>query len=262
MACLRLIPPSWSGLLGWLGGRLPRQLVLRGRCSDRVPDRRVAQAANPRATSAGRRALPDPWTSARWTAGGERGIPVVASVSRPPVTSASGEYCYWISLFTFLATLSPMDLVQPVLPCGSDGLALLNVGRVARFRESGNVQPAGERRADAVDIAREHHPGTSPGRWHAARRQMTGGQICTPCCLRRPAPQGVQHQPAKSRFRGDGPGDEEISVPDRLRSVLAHPRSPTGQPHGAAPRDFRGVTPRANQEHRSNNGIPSPGESG
>ena len=256
---------GWARLVG-PGGGLPRQLVLRVRFSDRVPDKRVAEAANPRAATASRRALPDPWTSARWTAGGDRGDsscgvhgPASGPVSSPESTvtgfpsflvglawlgllgwaclvglawlalvadrpgswcseadaqtrfrisglpklriharrpragvhcptrgrprggqqaasegfqlwrswaglrsrqlsGESGEYCYWISLFIFPAPLSLWTWSSPYWPCGSSGLALLNAGRGGRIRESGNCQPAGDRRADAVDIALEHHP--------------------------------------------------------------------------------------------------------
>ena len=101
---------------------------------------------------------------------------------------------------------------------------------------------------------RRHRPGTSPGGWHDARRQMTGVQICTPCCLRRPAPQGVQHQPAEGRFPGSW-SRRRGNPPPRTGS------GPSLASH-AAPRAFRGATPRANQGHRGDNGIPYPGESG
>ena len=148
----------------------------------RVPDKRVAQAANPRAASASRRALPDPWTPARWTAGGERGIPVVAFMGRPTVPSALRRVRRVLLLdfplyFSCPAVL--MDLVQPVLALWEFLTRPAERGERwtdPRERElpTGRV-PAGR--------CRRHRPGTSPGGWHAARRQINSGQICTPCFL-------------------------------------------------------------------------------
>ena len=82
----------------------------------------------------------------------------MAFMGRPPVPSALLRVLLLDFPLYFSCAAVLMDLVQPVLPCGGSGLALLNAGRVGRIREKGNCQPSGDLRADAVDIAREHHP--------------------------------------------------------------------------------------------------------
>ena len=98
-------------------------------------------------------------TSARWTAGGERGDSQLwlqwqaTGHTRRQAGAVTG---FPSSLFLRRCPLWTWSSLY--WPCGSAGVALLNVGRVGRIRESGDFQPAGGRRADAVEIAREHHP--------------------------------------------------------------------------------------------------------
>ena len=222
LACLRCKPPSWLGLLGWAwlvepGSRLPRQLVLRGRCSDRVPDKRVAQTANPRAASASRRALPDPWTSRGGPQAATAGIPVVAFMgpASGPVSAPESTVTGFPSLFFLLRC--------PYGP-GPARSALWEfltrpAERGARWTDPREREfPTGR---EPAGWCRRHLPGTSPGGWHAARRQMNRVQICTPCRLRRA-----------------GPADEG----NLLHPGPAQPRSwPATQPYG----DPGGMMPRA-----------------
>ena len=190
----------------------------------------------------------------------------MAFMGRPPVPSAlripsalRRALLLDFPLYFSCAAVPPMDLVQPVLALWEfrtrpaergvevDGSVIDN----PREREfSTGRGPAGR--------CRRHRPGTSPGGWRDARQQMTGVQICPPCCLRRPAPQRVQHQPAEGRFPGRWSRRRGNLCPGPAQGRPW----PATQPHGAAPRALRGVTPRANQGHRGDNGIPSQGESG
>ena len=230
MACLRWIPPSWSGWLGWAwlvgpGGGLPRQLVLRGSWSDRVPDKRVAQAANPRATSASRRALPDPWTPARWTAGGDRGDsscgvhgPASGPVSAPESTVTGFPSLFFLRRCPYgpgPARTGPVGVLGS--PCRTRG----EVDGSERRELPTGRGPAG--RCRRIDLE------TSPGGWHAVRRQMGRVQLCTSRCLRRLPPEGFSANLQEAVYGGFLGGDEG----NLLHPGPAQARSrPSAQPHG------------------------------
>ena len=84
-------------------------------------------------------------------------------------------------------------------------------------------------------------PSTSP--WNITQRmarcETANEQRANLHSLPSPAlcPRGVKHRPAKGRFRENGP---KSPSPDRLKPVLGHPCSPTGQPHGHSGKRRRG----------------------
>ena len=169
------------------------------------------------------------------------GIPVVAFMGRPPVPSALRRVRRVLLLdfplyFSCAAVL--MDQVQPVLALWEFWTRPAERGERwtdPRERELPTGRgPAGR--------CRLHRPGTSPGGWHAARRQINRVQICTPCFLRRSAPEGFIAGRQRAVSEGLVPETREISsIPGPAQACSW----PAMQPHRAAPRAFRGATPRA-----------------
>ena len=108
----------------------------------------------------------------------------------------SGEYCYWISLFIFLAPLSLWPWSSPYWPCGSSGLALLNAGRGDRIRAAGIAN----RQGTCGPV-----PSTSP--WNITRRmaccETANEQSASLHSLPSQAlcPRGVQRKSARGRLR-------------------------------------------------------------
>ena len=163
------------------------------------------------------------------------GIPVVAFMGRPPVPSALRRVRRVLLLdfplyFSCAAVL--MDLVQPVLALWE--FWARHAERGERWTDPRERElPTGRGPAGRC---RRHRPGTSPDGWHAARRQMTGVQICTPSVSGALPPRGSV-QARKRPFPG-------VFVPE-TRKYPSRTGSGTLLAIYATPRAFRGATPRA-----------------